>query len=96
MDRRGPENRINQNGMIAGIAKDYRIPAQIKFQNKRIVLTVDPVFSNKNLKFCANDTTLFQAETDNEAIVSIRKTTDAGEKILRALRENQIIYALIS
>jgi ATPase len=95
MDRRGPENRINRDGMIAGIAKDYRIPAQIKFSNKRIVITVDPVFSNKNLSFCADDKTIFQSQTDNEATVSIRKTTDAGEKILRALRENLSIYALM-
>jgi ATPase len=95
MERRGPENRINRDEMIAGIAKDYKIPAQIKFSNKRIVITVDPVFSNKNLSFCANDKTLFQSQTDNEATVSIRKTTDAGEKILRALRENLSIYALM-
>jgi predicted PilT family ATPase len=82
--------------MIAGIAKDYKIPAQIKFSDKRIVITVDHVFSNKDLRFCANNSTLFHAQTDNDATVSIRKTTDAGERILRALRENLSIYALMS
>jgi ATPase len=95
-DRRSPENRISRNGMIAGIAKDYKIPTQVKFSNKRIVLTVDPVFSNKNLRFCVDDRTLFQSQTDSDATVSIRKTTDTGEKILRALRENLSIYALMS
>jgi ATPase len=95
MERRGPENRINRDEMIAGIAKDYKIPAQIKFSNKRIVINVDPVFSNKDLSFCANGKTLFHSQTDNDATVSIRKTTDAGEKILRALRENLSIYALM-
>jgi ATPase len=96
MDRRGPENKIGRDGMIAGIAKDYKIPAQIKFSNKRVVITVDPVFSNKELRFCANDRTLFQGQTDNEATISIRKETDAGGKILKALRENLSIYALMS
>ena len=95
MDRRNPQDSNSRDGMIAGIAKDYKIPTQIKFSNKRILLTVDPVFSNKNLKFCADNKTLFHSQTDNEATVSIRKTTDVGEKILRALRENFSVYALI-
>jgi ATPase len=95
LDRKSPQDSINRDGMIAGIAKDYKIPTQIKFSNKRIVLTVDPVFSNKSLRFCADNKTLFHSQTDNEATVSIRKNTDVGEKILRALRENFSIYALI-
>ncbi|WXG45672.1 MAG: PINc/VapC family ATPase [Candidatus Atabeyarchaeum deiterrae] len=84
------------DGMIAGIAEGYKIPTRVRFSSKWIIMTVDPVFSNKRLKFYADDRPLFFASTDNEGSISLRKNTPTGEKLLRAMKEDSTVYALIS
>jgi predicted PilT family ATPase len=90
--RRGAENQSSE-GMIAGIAEDYKIPTRVGFSNKWVVITVDPVFSSKKLKFYADDRPLFLASTDSEGTISIRKGTPTGEKLIAALKGNATIYA---
>jgi ATPase len=93
--RRWTGNQPNE-GMIAGIAEDYKIPTRVSFSNKWVIITVDPVFSNKKLKFYADDRPLFLASTNNEGSVSIRKNTSSGEKIMAALKNNATIHASVS
>jgi predicted PilT family ATPase len=93
--RRGPNPRFNRDEMIAGVAEGYRIPAQVRFTSNRITITVEPVFSNKNLKIYADGKLLFSSETDGEGSINIRKDVPTGEKLLRALRDNANIYATL-
>lgn len=93
--RRGVDNQSSDE-MIAGIAEGYKIPTRVSFSNKWVVITVDPVFSNKKLKFYADDRPLFLASTNSEGSISIRKSTSTGEKLIAALKENATIYAVAS
>lgn len=93
--RRVADHRFGRDEMIAGVAEGYRIPTQVRFSNNRITITVEPVFSNKNLKIYADDRLLFSSETDSQGSISIRKDVPTGEKLLKALRENANIYAML-
>jgi ATPase len=93
--RRGADRRFNRDEMIAGVAEGYKIPTQVRFTSNRITIVVEPVFSNKNLKIYADGKLLFSSETDSEGSISIRKDVPTGEKLLKALRENANIYAML-
>jgi ATPase len=93
--RRGTDRRFSRDEMIAGVAEGYKIPTQVRFASNRITIAVEPVFSNKNLKIYADGKLLFSSETDSEGSISIRKDVPTGEKLLKALRENANIYAML-
>jgi ATPase len=93
--KRGPDARYGREGMIAGVAEGYKIPAQVRFASNRITITVEPIFSNKNLRIFADGKLLFTSQTDSEGSISIRKDVPTGEKLLKALKDNANIYATL-